>query len=230
MGPQLYRCGNEYCGFFDTPWEATLQWGRNFIVAEIPVTPAPAEPKNMLQWGRNFIVAEIGRFGARPLRPPCFNGAATLSLRKYHPALHLPLQQKRASMGPQLYRCGNGHGSRRIWLRALRFNGAATLSLRKLILFTKYDPSMPLLQWGRNFIVAEIHIPQTGPMPALSCFNGAATLSLRKSSTALQPATPLHTLQWGRNFIVAEMSTTRTIQSTQTAASMGPQLYRCGNN
>ena len=35
MGPQLYRCGNlEVIGNFDNK-RYKLQWGRNFIVAEI---------------------------------------------------------------------------------------------------------------------------------------------------------------------------------------------------
>ena len=37
-----------------------LQWGRNFIVAEmLYVDPAPVTGERVLQWGRNFIVAEI---------------------------------------------------------------------------------------------------------------------------------------------------------------------------
>ena len=36
-------------------------------------------------------------------------------------------------------------------------------------------------------------------------------------------------LQWGRNFIVAEIDLGKQAPNTETAASMGPQLYRCGN-
>ena len=38
----------------------TLQWGRNFIVAEM-ITNKPLGPQQpyLLQWGRNFIVAEM---------------------------------------------------------------------------------------------------------------------------------------------------------------------------
>ena len=36
-----------------------LQWGRNFIVAEIKRTAPKKSGKYALQWGRNFIVAEI---------------------------------------------------------------------------------------------------------------------------------------------------------------------------
>ena len=60
MGPQLYRCGNiatQYSVDFDY---YMLQWGRNFIVAEIMPKRLNAIAKaEVLQWGRNFIVAEI---------------------------------------------------------------------------------------------------------------------------------------------------------------------------
>ena len=38
---------------------STLQWGRNFIVAEISLKRAHMEYSQTLQWGRNFIVAEM---------------------------------------------------------------------------------------------------------------------------------------------------------------------------
>ena len=61
MEPQLYRCGN----VFDQRWSRSADM--------------------RLQWSRNFIVAEISTScGAPSGRVPCFNGAATLSLRKFH--------------------------------------------------------------------------------------------------------------------------------------------------
>ena len=36
-----------------------LQWGRNFIVAEIPDLTLQSLLFEKLQWGRNFIVAEM---------------------------------------------------------------------------------------------------------------------------------------------------------------------------
>ena len=132
MGPQLYRCGNESTPCPPCPVRVMLQWGRNFIVAEISRSAIScAVVVNMLQWGRNFIVAEMvpylslygfqslasmgpqlyrcGNFSLRKPSPALiqrFNGAATLSLRKY----------RRADHG-----AGGLPG----------FNGAATLSLRK---------------------------------------------------------------------------------------------------
>ena len=62
-----------------------LQWGRNYRCGNgSPILGCT------LQWGRNC----------------CFNGAATLSLRKLR-LLHGSIVAIHASMGPQLYRCGN---------------------------------------------------------------------------------------------------------------------------
>ena len=175
-----------------------------------------------------------------------FNGAATLSLRKRTSRRpEAPIGPPTASMGPQLYRCGNWllaalqegyllscacfNGAATLSLRKLegstraakyvsrhrnRFNGAATLSLRK--------PSKSRLQSMNGQALEEPASmgPQLYRCGNLSAaitmadslsygFNGAATLSLRKlwHHTAT-PGRPLdtHPLQWGRNFIVAETS------------------------
>ena len=182
MGPQLYRCGNSETTLY-TLLDGLLQWGRNFIVAE---TPSPVSSLNS---------------------SPRFNGAATLSLRKRLNRFNL-VCLRRASMGPQLYRCGNTpRGGTRQGKRAC-FNGAATLSLRK-----------------RRSAGVDTEIS--------ACFNGAATLSLRKPfSDGITKPVCLHasmgpqlyrcrnperrnldmlessSLQWGRNFIVAETTAT----------------------
>ena len=156
MGPQLYRCGNDSTTTTGLAWVASLQWGRNFIVAETRRPPRNSIYRLMLQWGRNFIVAET-RLAASIIHDALlgFNGAATLSLRKPGAmnckdcdkealqwgrnfivaettmATRRPAHNDPASMGPQLYRCGNNtatYGSSR---KPTSFNGAATLSLRK---------------------------------------------------------------------------------------------------
>ena len=109
MGPQLYRCGNSTLTRYSSGRIVLLQWGRNFIVAEMaPSSTALHHSAYQLQWGRNFIVAEITK-------------DARHRISSYH-----------ASMGPQLYRCGNVHFAHTLYL------------------------IITLLQWGRNFIVAEI--------------------------------------------------------------------------
>ena len=109
------------------------------------------------------------------------------------------------------------------------------------------------LQWSRNFIVVEMTPGGTAASGCPPCFNGAATLSLRKSDMVQDIPITLPVLQWGRNFIVAEISaywvSTEAASSFNGAAtlslrksgcpdmvypglkvaSMGPQLYRCGN-
>ena len=82
-------------------------------------------------------------------------------------------------MGPQLYRCGNDVFEAKIDPLATSFNGAATLSLRKQCNSTRNNGFTILLQWGRNFIVAE-------------------------TVEASIKYTREWSLQWGRNFIVAE--------------------------
>ena len=134
----------------------------------------------MLQWGRNFIVAEISHSS------DVMEGGNL------------------ASMGPQLYRCGNLRTLFRISRKCMRFNGAATLSLRK---------SGPCSHISRRF----------------ACFNGAATLSLRKCGNPRHHEYRWYLLQWDRNFIVAEMAVMARRIRRGIRASMGPQLYRCGN-
>ena len=162
MGPQLYRCGDMSSpdGSMTTP---ALQWGRNFIVAEtlrtafkeVQGAEASMGPQlyrcgdkqlavagrvvgRLLQWGRNFIVVETFRATTTQTTDiRCFNGAATLSLRRL-----------------VICHCG-------IW-QDLSFNGAATLSLRRPVTGKVRMRIYSTLQWGRNFIVAETEYARGG--------------------------------------------------------------------
>ena len=60
-------------------------------------------------------------------------------------------------------------------------------------------------------------------------FNGAATFALRKSEGGARGTNDAGLLQWGRNFCVAEMGYFLGTGENYQAASMGPQLLRCGN-
>ena len=84
------------------------------------------------------------------------------------------------------------------------FNGAATLSLRKRDWHGFIRNGEFVLQWGRNFIVAETSRDRRRATDGSLCFNGAATLSLRKRSSPQAELGVISWLQWGRNFIVAE--------------------------
>ena len=133
MGPQLYRCGNSPSRRARSAVSLSLQWGRNFIVAEILFVAAPQS---------RHINASMG-----PQLYRCGNVRTLIRL-----VLSYPL----ASMGPQLYRCGNYAPILDRRRNICCFNGAATLSLRKQInQIPCYLGSIKALQWGRNFIVAE---------------------------------------------------------------------------
>ena len=60
------------------------------------------------------------------------------------------------------------------------FNGAATLQLRKPAALQAPDAAHYLLQWGRNFAVAETARNSAYTDMTIPGFNGAATLQLRK--------------------------------------------------
>ena len=110
-----------------------------------------------------------------------------------------------ASMGPQLCSCGN-RTCRRWWRGSPGgFNGAATLQLRKHDRPHTFLAGCELLQWGRNFAVAE---------------TVRLDLPLERS---------LYGLQWGRNFAVAETPPPPRDLPQLESASMGPQLCSCGN-
>ena len=64
------------------PLGASLQWGRDVIVAEIDSHRTLDTTRYELQWGRDVIVAEIAKRLPRAAAPRRFNGAATLSSRK----------------------------------------------------------------------------------------------------------------------------------------------------
>ena len=158
----------------------SLQWGRNFIVAEIPQEHILGNPSGLLQWGRNFIVAEMDVAPWRVSgRRTCFNGAATLSLRKCEP---LPADLSTLA----------------------RLQWGRNFIVAEMCVWTCAKVSILSLQWGRNFIVAEM-------------------------SSAYPHISGQGELQWGRNFIVAETIQGEAGAVPNAAASMGPQRYCCGN-
>ena len=180
MGPQLYRCGNILAGLQASEQNRMLQWGRNFIVAEMRAATsryAPAEPSfngaatlSLRKYVRTSwaIARSHGFNGAATLslrksyrsqwdsrREACFNGAATLSLRKCRHLRGTYAGSQLASMGPQLYRCGNGNNE-----VSFMITGHASMG--------------PQLYRCGN------HSPTAPGSPRRNSFNRAATLSLRK--------------------------------------------------
>ena len=152
-----------------------------------------------LQWGRNFIVAEIVcPLCLSVLRNMRFNGAATLRCGNDTSEAHVQIGI--ASMGPQLYRCGNPDRHRRLYrcpdavLKASMGpqlyrcgNERPRASMGPLY---RCVYALALLQWGRNFIVAE--------MQSNRCRCALQGPQLYRCGNA-------------------------------SKLQMGPQLYRCGN-
>ena len=155
--------------------------------------------------GRNFIVAEM-----RLRDVPLMLGVI-------------------ASMGPQLYRRGNGALALGLVPGNRCFNGAATLSLRKLCIVFASKSTTYLLQWGRNFIVAEILQIASLGCSIMHSFNGAAILSLRKWNLLRRARGVTLEASMGPQLYRCGNGSAHFLVGLLIGASMGPQLYRCGN-
>ena len=180
MEPQLYRCGNLSTVISAPPAGTVLQWSRNFIVAEI--VPASRKPRHhhdasmepqLYRCGNIVVIAIIAQTHY------CFNGAATLSLRKYGiPISTFPgvpwLQWSRNFIVAEMSICMAAILSVPLlqWSRNFIVAEITRHSYKALFLCQ--------LQWSRNFIVAEIRQDGCWPWRQRPGFNGAATLSLRK--------------------------------------------------
>ena len=180
MGPQLCSCGNNAR---PTPnsrsisgfnGAATLQLRKHISAI------AQAAGLDPLQWGRNFAVAETAAEPepAGPAAEPASMGPQLCSCGNLAYASRRDHQQL-ASMGPQLCSCGNRRQS--------------TLQL----------VCSCVLQWGRNFAVAEteaeLRIRREGYVASMGpqlCSCGNITLDHQFPTHGM--------LQWGRNFAVAE--------------------------
>ena len=207
MGPQLYRCGNQL-GYVQSKKAFSSFNGAATLSLRKPYDSYPAcTHVVMLQWGRNFIVAETRTthrsrscWERASMGPQLYRCGNCFRVRDGQPG-------SQASMGPQLYRCGNQLGYVQSKKAFSSFNGAATLSLRKPYDSYPACTHVVMLQWGRNFIVAEIAGKRVLWPASRRGFNGAATLSLRKLDKFRQACEKFLQLQWGRNFIVAEIWT-----------------------
>ena len=253
MGPQLYRCGNSRACRTLPHRRRCFNGAATLSLRKLESLGYAKADGGTLQWGRNFIVAETHGAGRRSAHQSSrFNGAATLSLRKRPVGVQEMADGLAASMGPQLYRCGNTAPRSMIWLRirALQWgrNFIVAETKRAPLCQTTYH----LLQWGRNFIVAEtgilgelgglVHQLQWGrnfivaETPQYAAYSTEVTL-LQWGRNFIVAETPdltlqsplFEKLQWGRNFIVAETRAGAAVGRGPAPASMGPQLYRCGN-
>ena len=132
MGPQLYRCGND--------------------IADVgPIGSARASMGPQL-----YRCGNLSRGIASHGRCACFNGAATLSLRKFSVITTCRGNSTQASMGPQLYRCGNGGSHAKVHHTILASMGPQLYRCGNSTCRCHQFVSVLALQWGRNFIVAEM--------------------------------------------------------------------------
>src|SRR5581483_3425867 len=183
-----------------------------------------------LQWGRDHLVAETWRAHAQTAGSRrCFNGAATIWSRKPDRLDRgvdelVPL----ASMGPRPSGRGNPREEVCVSWRSSRFNGAATIWSRKPASCTRAATRAARFNGAATIWSRKPRGRRTGTGPCAS-FNGAATIWSRKPSGTADavidgylasmgprpsgrgntwvtgeyvPAWKL--LQWGRDHLVAE--------------------------
>ena len=159
MGPQLYRCGNPQIENARLGHALASMGPQLYRCGNTSSSPANTASIMCFNGAATLSLRKPTRSSCGCRGDRCFNGAATLSLRKRTHRItcnaHCLAIWRHASMGPQLYRCGNVR--RRTlcvtWIYAsmgpqLYRCGNPTL---KRHLYTPHGQ----LQWGRNFIVAE---------------------------------------------------------------------------
>ena len=183
-------------------WLNSLQWSRNFSVADCGLMHCNHWLRFCLQWSRNFSVADCPPRNCswRLYRP--FNGAATFQLRieptlQLKPEFLIHLQWSRnfsvadcyvlarqfvycqgPSMEPQLFSCGlncKKNKEKRVVIPSME----PQLFSCGLWIYGPRESVASNLQWSRNFSVADCYV-------------------------ATQVDTISVCLQWSRNFSVAD--------------------------
>jgi len=109
MGPRLFRRGNAVEGAVKPSMRALLQWGHAFSDVEMISWGAFGSIFTELQWGHAFSDVEIWRSGsACGSGAACFNGATPFQTWKLPNVINEYIARLKASMGPRLFRRGNG--------------------------------------------------------------------------------------------------------------------------
>ena len=133
----------------------------------------------------------------------CFNGAATFQLRIAWKQYTVHNSHCNASMEPQLFSCGLFFNTA---LSYSEYDASMEPQLFSCGLMSEDDKSKDvasMLQWSRNFSVADCW-QYDSVWVGEPRFNGAATFQLRIVKK-LQARNDLHNLlQWSRNFSVAD--------------------------
>ena len=144
-----------------------------------------------------FRSGSRGTAGGSSASPPRFNGAGSLSIRKWVG------DERRAhgggaSMGPDRFRSGSTGRPPRCSGRTPSFNGAGSLSIRKYGSPAQVFGKDTELQWGRIAFDPEVRCMMKFAMSSACCFNGAGSLSIRKWRCAVELRRDGRLLQWGR--------------------------------
>ena len=204
MGPRHYRRGNGALMSYRKAAKK-LQWGRDIIVAEISLRLVASGVNNLLQWGRDIIVAEMHPATPPPRATQRFNGAATLSSRKFTHA-------RKEQFGM------NG------------FNGAATLSSRKSPNHHFRRRGVGCASMGpRHYRRGNFGDAQVSGVACVYASMGPR--HYRRGNHDDRRSTALHRL---RSFNGAATLSSRKLQQrckryARRRASMGPRHYRRGN-
>ena len=230
MGPQLFSCGNQRIRTRSVRSVTVLQWGRSFSAAEIKrawsVAIIPDENFNgaaAFQLRKSF-----GRSRRTDPSSPDFNGAAAFQLRKF-PRFEFRGQQLcGTSMGPQLFSCGNASSPAPCACPCAASMGPQLFSCGNLGGFGSRQHAIAASMGPQLFSCGNRHcLPWMKCAPR--CFNGAAAFQLRKYTIMARIALADIPLQWGRSFSAAEIDTPTAAPTLANQASMGPQLFSCGN-
>ena len=178
-----------------------LQWGRNLFVAECPRMSRIRSPVRRGFNGAATCSLRNGRGTRRPSGGPgCFNGAATCSLRNGVCGVPQSKHRRRASMGPQLVRCG-------MWKAGMKLTNLCQL------------------QWGRNLFVAECKLALAYAPIAVPASMGPQLVRCGMCSSYLARGMMPPLLQWGRNLFVAECPRPRRTAILATWLQWGRNLF-----
>ena len=232
----------------------TLQWGRNFAVAEtgsrhhrdqvvggcfngaatlqlrkLSHSMPCSRHHGLLQWGRNFAVAETSledRLAAS--KPGQLQWGRNFAVAETCAGGLLPVPLHNASMGPQLCSCGN--------VRLKSIPSAIHIASMGPQLCScgnrHHQPEQPVrdgASMGPQLCSCGNHTDHERRWAAAVGFNGAATLQLRKRGFFSRAGFLRHRFNGAATLQLRKLDHPAGHVIDPLVASMGPQLCSCGN-
>ena len=149
MGPRSIDRGNGRLVVTSAWTFERLQWGRDLLIAEIPLWLMPYAGAPALQWGRDLLIAETNACHAPALAVQRLQWGRDLLIAEISARPTIILEKQKASMGPRSIDRGNAvhHG--------------------------ELDTTGTVLQWGRDLLIAETPA-RWMRLHGIVRFNGAA--------------------------------------------------------